>query len=607
MTTPAGEVARRGIVVLGGGPDPEDLTAVRDAWAARWPEALALWSPYLRLRSPRWCLTEADEAREGLTGSFAMIRLVDQTVVISVRRIVPELVDFPLEILGHEIGHHVLCPADLADNAHLVARIRRMLPSVEEHAPMVANLYADLLINDRLQRARGLDMAGVYRALRTSGDRLWTFYLRLYEILWSLPTGSLVAVDARPLVDEKLDLDAFLGARLVRTFAGRWLDGAGRFAALCLPYLLESVDATEAWKVWQDAVGAGAGGFPAGLTEVGEDDEEVPHPALDPELNGTGDTGAPADAEGAAEPADDGNRGAAGQYREPFEYGEILRASGLALSDHEIAVRYYRERASGHLIRFPDRAAPVIGDEIPEGAVPWDVGEPVMAIDWTETALRSPVVIPGVTTVQRSWGPNDGVEAARVPLDLDLYVDSSGSMPDPQVSVSYLTLAGAIVALSALRAGARVQATLWSGAHEFTMTDGFVRDEQAVLRILTGFFGGGTAFPIHVLRDTYAGRTERDARERPAHVLVISDDGVTTMFDRDERGRDGREVSRQAIASAGGGATMVLNLWQPLERNTDLAAAREDGWDIHVVREWDDLVAFARAFSRRAYDEEGHR
>jgi len=88
------------------------LESLRDRWRAAWPDALALWSPFTRLRPPVWCLTEEDEQRAGLTGSFAMIRLVDQTVVISLRQIAAEgLDDHPLEILGHEIGHHILCPA----------------------------------------------------------------------------------------------------------------------------------------------------------------------------------------------------------------------------------------------------------------------------------------------------------------------------------------------------------------------------------------------------------------------------------------------------------------------------------------------------------------
>lgn len=574
----------------------------RDRWAARWPEALALWSPYTRLRPPRWCLTVTDEQREGLTGSFAMIRLADQTVVIGMRQITPALEPFPLEVLGHEIGHHILCPADLADNARLLARMRRALPTVERHAPRVANLYADILINDRLQRARGLDMAGVYAALAadepaSDADRFWTFYQRLYEILWSLPSGTLATGER----DTKLEGDAFLGARLVRSFAGRWLDGAGRFAALCLPYLLQEAEPEGGpiWRTWLDATAAGAGGFPDGLTEL-DPDEAVPavHPALDPELNGDAAAGGSSEAADPVEPDRSVNAPSAGQYREPFEYGQILAASGLHLTDHEVAVRYYRERARGQLIPFPSRENPVATDPLPEGVEPWSVSDPLAEVDWIETVMRSPVVIPGITTMRREWGTSTGAEPQRVPVDLDLYVDSSGSMPNPQVSVSYLTLAGAIVALSALRAGARVQATLWSGAGQFTVTPGFVRDEEAVLRVLTGFFGGATAFPIHVVRDTYATRTH-DAG--PAHVLVVSDDGVTTMFDRDERGRDGRDVVNHALDRAGGGATMVLNLWGDLERDPALVQARTDGWDIHVVRDWADLVTFARAFSRRAY------
>ncbi len=581
-----------------------DLDELRDRWSARWPDALALWSPFTRLRPPVWCLTESDEQREGLTGSFAMIRLTDQTVVISVRQVQPALGAFPLEILGHEIGHHILCPADLADNARMLARIRRALPTVEHHAPMVGNLYADVLINDRLQRARGLDMAGVYAALGPSSDHFWTFYLRLYEILWALPTATLAA----GTIDETLEGDAQLGARVIRTFAGRWLDGAGRFAALCLPYLIAdgALDDEGDWVIWQDAVGAGAGGFPDGLTSLDPGERDVVHPALDPELNGdlarrTEATTAEGPQAEPAEPDPGARIGGGGQFREPFEYGEILAASGVLLDEHEITARYYRERAIGHLIPFPTRPAPVVTDPLPEGVEPWDIGAPLMEVDWTETALRGGVVIPGVTTVRREWGTNAGADPERVPVDLDLYIDSSMSMPDPSSLVSYLALAGTIVALSALRAGARVQATLWSGPDEFTTTRGFVRDERAVLRVITGFIGGSTAFPIHVTRDTY----ERRAPDAPpAHVLVVSDDGVTTMFADDERGRPGRDVMNHALARAAGGATMVLNLWRPIEEDPELVTARADGWDIHVVHDWTDLVSFARAFSRRTYEQD---
>jgi hypothetical protein len=269
------------------------------------------------------------------------------------------------------------------------------------------------------------------------------------------------------------------------------------------------------------------------------------------------------------------------------------------LSPHEIAIRYYRERAAPHLIPFPSRTLPESTEPLPEGLEAWDIGSPLESADWTESVLLSPRIIPGLTTVQRVWGTTEGTLPQKQPIDLDLYVDSSGSIPNPQVATSFLTLAGAIITLSALRVGARVQATLWSGARQFTTTNGFIRDEHKILGILTGYFGGGTAFPIHMLRDTYA---QRKPTDRPVHLLIISDEGVTTMFDKDEKNNSGWDISQMAMDKARGGGTMVLNLWGEWQKNADLARAhREQDWHINVVRTWDELVEFARKFSQMKY------
>src|SRR5262245_31824921 len=160
---------------------PANLEQLRDDWARQWPDALSLWSPFVKLHDPAWCFTEEDEKREQLSGSFAMIRLNDHSVVISLQQVVQlGLTGFAREILAHEIGHHVYCPADLTDNARLLARTRAGLPTKEQHAPMISNLYTDLLINNRLQRA-GLRIASVYRKLGVKeASKLWAFYMRTY-------------------------------------------------------------------------------------------------------------------------------------------------------------------------------------------------------------------------------------------------------------------------------------------------------------------------------------------------------------------------------------------------------------------------------------------
>ena len=559
------------------------------------------------------CLTERDAQREGLIGSFAMIRLHDQSVVVSLPEVVACGVEqFAVEVLAHEIGHHVLAPATLTDHGRMIARMRWALPTVEHHAPTVSNLYTDILINDRLQRSAGLRLADVYRKLGTregGGGAVWALYTRIYEILWSLPRGTLGGGPT----DDRLEGDAWLGTRLVRSYARDWLDGSGRFAALLLPHLLEDQKSAKLIEKLLDTRDAGAGGDPAGLVDedAGEREGAV-HPAQDPALSGIDDDDGEHKGAQPSEVASPG--GARGQAREPFQFGELLRASGVTISDHDAAVKYYRERAAPYLVPFPTRRFPQSTDPLPEGLEPWAVGDALDAADWLQSVLQSPHIVPGMTTVQRVWGTAEGGEPARVPLDLDLYVDSSGSMPNPQQLTSYPALAGAILCLSALRAGARVQATLWSGKNQCTTTRGFVRDSANVLNVLTGYFGGGTQFPIHVLRETYATRA---AGARTVHILVISDDGVSTMFDNDERGGSGWDIARMALDRARGGGSLVLNVpddWdkrsgdRPRNKypagNWDLAVRRardEQGWRVHTVSSLAGLVEFARAFSRTRY------
>jgi hypothetical protein len=572
-----------------------DFPALRARWQASWPAALEAWSKFTRLRPPTLCLTEQEAEREGLSSSFAMIRLTDQAVIVSLPEVVALGVgDYPVEILAHEIGHHVLAPATLTDHGRVIARMRWALPTVERFAPMIANLYTDLVINDRLQRSKELRIADVYRALAPKSEQgaVWTLYTRIYEILWNLPRASL----GGGRTDDRMEGDAWLGARLLRSYAHEWLDGSGRFAALLLPYLLDDQQSLDAMQMLFDTRDAGVGGDPSGLTGVEPGEREgALHPATDPALGGA-EAPPPKEVAGAL--------GAGGQARQPFEYGEILRSLGIVLDDHEVAIRYYRERALPYLVPFPTRMIPPGTEPLPEGLEPWDIGHPLDAIAWLETVLVSPRVIPGMSTVQRVYGVAEGSEPKREPLDLDLYVDSSGSMVDPRRIVSFPALAGAIVCLSALRAGARVQATLWSGKHEFTSTPGFVRDEKAILRVLTGYFGGGTAFPIHKLRDTFE---PRGPDARPAHILIVSDDGVSTLFDQDERGQSGWDVSKLALERARGGGTMVLQLvdnWDKQAYSAYQAIVRardEQGWHVHRVATLDDLVAFAREFARLRY------
>jgi hypothetical protein len=582
-----------------------------ERWLATWPEALARWSPYTQLRPPTFVESDAASGDTGMAGQIAAIRLHDQTVFVNLETVDRlGLADHALAVLAHEIGHHVYVPGNLADNARMLAAIKPVLFGLpDDTAHMVANLYGDLLLNDRLQRRAGVDIEAVYRRLRQatpdgSTSRTWKVYTRTYEHLWRLPPDTLAPLG----VTDEMNADAALIARLIRHYAARWLGGARRFACILYPYL-QADDAEKRAQTFtclglSDMRRSCAGCAPDGIIEIdpaelGEDED------FDREVAGLGeeDKGKTKKRKRTPEnkePDKEGKGQPGRQFREPFEYGALLRALGLDLSEHEITTRYYRERSLPHLIPYPTRRATRIKEPLAEGYETWDADQDLDQLDLFGSLMRSPELVPGVTTLQRIWGEVPGGDPAKKPLDLDIYIDSSGSMPNPAVNISYLALAGTILALSALRVGARVQATLWSGAGQFETTAGFVRDEKNILGVLTGYLGGSTAFPLHVLRDTYA---SRPATEPPAHIVVISDDGADTMLSRDEKRKSGTDICAQALRAARGGGTLVLNLGVDVERWTPGWVLRKLGIRIHRVTEWEQLIAFARAFVRDNYED----
>lgn len=569
--------------------EPAAETSVDADFAAevrrQFPSALACWSLLTQLREPE--LTNSEQGE-----NIAYIRLQDSRIVLDVGMIKKlDLMPLLRELLAHEIGHHVYVPGNFGDHLRMLAQMAPVLEGLPKGVlPFVANLYSDLLINDRLVRSSKLAIPEIYRRLfdrrrDQPESKIWTLYMRICESLWRTKRGYLTA--AAP--DAELDGDALLLARLVRTFAGDWLRGSKRFAVVVYKYLAEDQEAAQQLAArglfdLKEAANSDDGvppEIPDGLTESEEVSDELDLP----------------DQSVREAPKDGGKLGKGGQTRTPFQYEQLLKSIGINIEQGRVIARYYRERALPHLLPFPSQRAPRSKEILPEGTVPWEPGEDLSDLDLAGSLQQSPVIIPGITTVQRVYGETPGHDPAPTPMDLDIYVDCSGSMPDPRVELSYLTLAATILALSALRAGASVQATLWAHAGCFQTTKGFLRDERQLLAVITGYLSGGTAFPLHILRDTYQRRGPDTA---PAHIVVISDDGVNTMLQPDEKKTPGATLVAEALSRARGGCTLVLNL--PGNGNFGGRDQLEElGCHIHGVRQWEELIAFARAFVRQTY------
>ena len=566
-----------------------DLDVLAGRWADSWPQALAAWGSTTRLHAPVLHTRPCHEP------SFAWFDIDDVEIHIDLTEVVRFGVqDHAVAVLAHEIGHHLLAPADRLTAVRMAARVRVGLVDRDDLVGLVANVWSDLLINDRLQRQAGVDRAALTKAVGAPppDSTLGLLMMRTYEILWALPRGDLTGAGVAG------EAEAQLCARHVRAYARDPVGGAAGFAVL-VRSLLGDAPAEQERSVLTIVCGGDHGSdsaVPSGAASDPTLGAPAVHPALDPKV--TGGLGLVSEPQPDGDPEQSVSVGQSGSLT-PAELHAVLSSIGRATSLEDVAIAWYREHASPYLVPFPTREQPVAADELMGGLAPWELGDDLGEIDWTGSVSASPVLIPGVTTVRREMLEDEAAPAERRAIDLDLYLDSSGSMPDPRRTAAPIALAGAVLALSALRAGARVQATTWSAAGQVIGTDGFTRDATAVLRAVVAYIGGGTDFPLGLLARTHLGSDGTPPTATgPTHIAVISDDGISTMFRRGW-GAEARldDTAERALATAAGGS-LVLQVPAAAARSLEQLVG---DYDIYPVTTDDDLVQFARDFSRRTW------
>jgi hypothetical protein len=578
----------------------DNLLIIKENWYSDWKASLHLWSDFIQLKEPIFYVN-SKEAEKFLGDGIAAIRLDDHTVMINLVKLKSlNLETFSLELLSHEIGHHVYCPGNLTNYAKMMARVQKAMPDLKHYASFVLNLYEDLMINNRLKRNFNLNFEKIYIVMNGDSPQssLWQFYMRIYELLWALPKNTLSKGENK----SSFEGDAILGKNLIQVYSDDFIRGSGRFACLCYHYL-QMDDLNQSKQLYsyiKDTKNIGSDKIPDGLLEFDPDEDlDVIHPALELDIT-VSEEESEKDFELKNIQISNKNKAKNQQkkYRDPFDFKGILKDIGINLNDHEIISQYYKKRALPYLIPYPTKIANRSTEPLNEGVEVWEIGSPMENINWFQSALNSPIPIPGYSIVEDYFGTTEGSNPDIEPIDLDIYIDCSGSMPNPGHSMSFLALAGTIIVLSALRTGARIQATLWSGEGQFKSTEGFISNEKEILKIVTGYLGGSTAFPIGLLDKTYRQRKDTD---RKVHILQISDDGITTMYDTDKNGNDGYKISSTAIKKSKGGASMVLNIYNENYFLKELDKLEEQGWDISIVKDWESLIEFAKNFSKKNY------
>ncbi|MCY1040567.1 M48 family metalloprotease [Corallococcus sp. bb12-1] len=490
-----------------------------------WRDALALWDVHVQLSppEPHQPFLPGDEAQHE---PLAYIDLVRRQVFVHF-----ELLDKMgardslTAVLAHEIGHHVRFPHTLGWDAELRVLEQRLLPGLGQS---LTNLFYDLQVNEFVGRTHAEALCEVYRGfLRTPDARqgkgeatspLFCFYLALYEELWSKTPGDLVP--ANRLSGLEQDYPGFrIQARLfVQTFYAL-PDARLQFLYFCAAFIrfIDEPGKTRFFiPLAGDVPGPDEGDLDAAVQSGGRWEDALEKAREQGWLDATHDTKD-------ADPLTTIDR-----------VTKHLPGRGEGRLRRALVARHYRRLVDRHILKLPSapsKPEPYLRT-IPEA---WEYGDDPSTIDWTLTVVTQGH-LSAIAPLRRELEadlppPSDlGVPA------LELYLDTSGSMPNPEHQLNAMTLAAQVLSASALRKGATVRGIIYSDRQP--RISEWMYDEETARDFLLHYIGGGTWFPVEEM--------EKLSHERPdvLRVIISDSDFLSNMQDAQAQERLGRAVKR---------------------------------------------------------------
>jgi hypothetical protein len=461
-----------------------------------WRDAHAVWDVQATLSPPEAWAGGKDKGHWSGNEPLAYIDLETRQVVVNFSLLVRMKAAQSLTgVLAHEIGHHVRFPHTLTELAELILLEKRLIPGLSQS---LTNLFYDLLVNEHVGRTRAEELCAVYRGfLAVSGGQepmnaLFGFYLAVYEELWARPPGDLLpAADAHRL--EKAHPGMRGDARMfVQTFYAL-PDVHQQFVYFCCRFIRYLDDPGKVVYV-----------LPLG--------GDLPAPGLDDYdaiIRGHGSQAAERALEEATEKGWLDEAGLdAGPETDPLtdidRITSHLPGGGQGELKLALVVRHYKRLVDQYLIEIPGDAPP------PEPFLPttleeWEWGDSPRAIDWTASVLAEGPLA-AVRPLRREHLPDDPAPTGKDFPAVEIYLDTSGSMPDPSTKLNVMTLAAQILAASALRRRGIVRGIVYSSGPP--LVSKWMYDEDTARRFLLHYVGGGTDYPFGILKKSAAERDD---------------------------------------------------------------------------------------------------
>jgi hypothetical protein len=529
--------------------------------AACWRDALAIWDVQTALSPPHGYPGGRGKSHWKGDEPLAYIDLTTRQVVVNFELLARMGATGSLTaVLAHEIGHHVRFPHTLGLAAALQVLERRLVPGLKQS---LTNLFFDLLVNEYVGRTRAEELAAVYRGfLRTAGGEtspLFCFYLAIYEELWGLEPASLVPEGMVETMDA-----AYPGWRadarmFVQTFYAL-TDVHLQFVYFVSTFIRYIPDPSKLEYV-----------IPLGA-DVPQPDEDD----FDAVIRGNGSEQAEDALEEARERGWIEDSGLLDREEEdPLttidRITNHMPGSAQAAFRQSLVSRHYKGLVDQYILKLPAAAPP------PEAALPsvledWEWGDSPKSIDWTGTILaHGPLA--GVHPLCRDLLPDEPSPREQDMPAVEVYLDTSGSMPDPQRALNTMTLAAQILAASAIRKKGIVRGIVYSSGPP--LVSDWMYDEETARRFLLHYAGGGTDYPFALLKRF------SDERSDAIRVIVSDSDFLSNVqapgaMDKLKYGTD---HSRLLVAFLAAGEAYSKKVLEPVLRYPRFRLAIVHGLD----------------------------
>ncbi len=415
----------------------------------------------------------------------------------------------------HEVSHYQIIPYDGLINAKLLKAA--MIYLNENFAPIVVNVFADLIIDAKLHKKNpdliSWEIIKTYvHLLEKSKNKMSEFSKFLFR-------------SYEKLLDIKLSGDGFLSSvenvanRVVNVVKKNFEDESLWEAKVSkIAYHLKSL-VNNTFTLVGSSVQRGDGKANRKSSGRSGSNIEFPEDILETMDNPLENK----NLDKLKEDSDDELRQKAEEFAKKTPYSEFGAPAGQAgiMIDGNPLATWYRGLAKD-LIQIK------IYEEKPGGQLPiypevWRLGEPLEELDIVQTVLSSPIIIPNITT--RKWAKKLGeghLVEKQIP-DLLLVLDSSGSMKwnylAKNASGVYHTALLASFAALHFAAKKGVKFSIINFSNRADICD-WTNNYQKAERILLRYQGGGTQLPIKAIFK------QCEKSDREVLIFIITDFGI---------------------------------------------------------------------------------